>query len=65
MKLVYAEVGSRLSADGYSVVELLDRRTGCVVQVDGGGWCVVNPELLVMLHLGRDFRAEAFRLSGK
>ena len=62
MKLVYAEVGARLSAEGYSVVKLL---TWCVVQVDGGGWCVVNPELLVVLHVSRDFREEAFRLSGK
>ena len=57
MKLVCAEVGWRLSAEVYSVVELLDRRTGFGFPVDGGGWCVVNPEILVLLHVDRDGRA--------
>ena len=67
VELIYAEVGSRLFADGYSVVELLDRRAGCGSQVGGGGRCVVNPELRVprLLHVNSDSRAEAFRLSGK
>ena len=65
MELVYAEVSSRLSADGDSVVELLDGRPVWGLHVGGGGLCVVNPELRVMLRLDRDFRAEAFRLSGK
>ena len=53
-ELVYAEVGSRLSAVGYSVVELLDRRAGFGWQVGGGGRCVVNSDLRVLLHMGRD-----------
>ena len=63
MKLVCAEVGTRCSADGYSVFELLERRAGWGLQVGGGGRCVVNPDLRVLLHVDRDFRAEAFRLS--
>ena len=65
VKLVYAEIGSRLSTGGYSVVELLDRRAGCGLQVGRGGRCVVTPEFRALLHMDPDFRAEAFRLCGK
>ena len=60
MKLVNAEVGARLSAAGYSGVELLDRRAVWGLHVDGRGWCVFNPEHLVVLHVDHDFRSEAF-----
>lgn len=66
VKLVCAEVGTRFSADNYSVGELLERRApGFGLQVGRGVRCVVTPEFWFLVHVGRDFRAEAFRLSGK
>ena len=65
MQLVGTEVGTRFPAAGYSLIELLERRAGCGLHVGGGWRCILKPELLVLLHVGRYFRPEGFRLSGK
>ena len=65
MYLVGTEVGTRLSAAGYSFIKLLARRNGCGLHVVVGWRCVEQPELLVLLHVCRYFRPEGFRLAGE
>ena len=60
------EVGTRFSAAGYSFIKLLARCTVCGLYVGVGWWCVVKPEVLVLLHLCHSyFRPEGFRVAGE
>ena len=43
-------------------MELLERYAGYGLEVGGGRWSVIEPEVLVLMHVSCDFCPEGFRL---